>query len=160
MQSIDRSLLDELSTRAQDSPRRRMNLNLHDSAEDPCQRLLNAIEPGSYVRPHRHLALPKVELFIAVRGSMAILLFADDGSVSRIELLAPASPVCAVEIPSGVWHTVVALEPGAVCFEIKPGPYRPIPEDDWAPWAPADGEAAEAYLRGLEMLIRQETGKT
>lgn len=159
MQGIDRDLLDELSARAQASPRLRMNLNLHDSAMDPCQRMLNAIEPGSYVRPHRHLALPKFELFVAVRGRLAVILFSDDGSVARVEVLAPASSICAVEIPSGAWHTVIALDPGTVCFEIKPGPFQPIPEGDWAPWAPADGDPAEEYLRWLTAQIGQEAGE-
>lgn len=36
-------------------------------------------------------------------------------------------------------------------FEVKPGPYRPLAEDDFAPWAPRDG-APEAF----ELLRRWE----
>ncbi len=38
-------------------------------------------------------------------------------------------------------------------FEVKPGPFRPLPEDDFAPWAPRDdtSEASE-LLRRWEAL--------
>jgi hypothetical protein len=44
----------ELLSRAAASPRKRMNLNLHDEPTDPISRFLNAGIAGSYVRPHRH----------------------------------------------------------------------------------------------------------
>ena len=47
-------LLDNLTAKAQASPRLRMNLDLRNSAEDQSQRMLNAIEPGSVVPIHRH----------------------------------------------------------------------------------------------------------
>lgn len=160
MRIVDQTLLDDLSARALASPRRRMNLNFHATAEDPCQRLLNAIEPGSYIRPHRHLALPKEEMFIAVRGRMAMVIFDDSGAVTRVQLLAPAGPVCAGEVPIGTWHTILSLAPGSVFFETKPGPYRPIAEADWGPWSPAEGDArAAAYLEELTALARRTAGE-
>ena len=52
---LDAALLDELCARARSVPRLRAHHNLHDSPEAPAHRLLVAMEPGSYVRPHRHL---------------------------------------------------------------------------------------------------------
>lgn len=40
---IDNTILDELSAKAKASPRLRMNLNFHDSLEDKCHRMLNAL---------------------------------------------------------------------------------------------------------------------
>lgn len=57
-----------------------------------------------------------------------------------------AGPSRALEIPAGTWHTAVALEPGTVLFEIKPGPYSPLAGNDFAAWAPAEGEAGTAEL--------------
>jgi cupin fold WbuC family metalloprotein len=54
--------LDELSGLAKVSPRLRQHRNIHTSYDDPCQRLFNAIEPESYIRPHRHAADPRDEL--------------------------------------------------------------------------------------------------
>ena len=46
--------LTSLTQQAKQSPRLRMNYNFHSELEDPVQRLCNAMEPGTYVRPHRH----------------------------------------------------------------------------------------------------------
>jgi cupin fold WbuC family metalloprotein len=142
--------LDALIRTAQEDPRRRRNLNLHDDCHDPCQRLFNAVEPGSYIRPHRHVNPLKPEVFLAVRGRFVLLLFDAAGGVARAVHLAPDGPVLAAEIPGGSWHTIVALQPGSIFFEAKPGPYDALADKDFAPWAPAEG-SGEA-LRYLETL--------
>ena len=38
------------------------------------------------------------------------------------------------------WHSVAALSADTVLFELKPGPYSPIDDKDFAEWAPAEGE--------------------
>lgn len=52
---------------------------------------------------------------------------------------------------SGTWHTLAVLEPGTVLFELKPGPYLPLADKEFAAWAPAEGapgtEAWEAWFR-------------
>lgn len=150
------SELDALSGAARANPRRRLNLNLHTDYADPCQRLFNAVEPKSYLRPHRHTEPPKSECFVAVRGRFHLLIFDDAGRVvERIEL-APCGPVVAVDVPAGAWHAVVALEPGSVFFETKPGPYAPLTDKDFAPWAPAEGSAeAEGYLKAVMINAEQ-----
>jgi cupin fold WbuC family metalloprotein len=130
-----------LSTRAASSTRRRANENLHPSLEDPVQRFCNAVEPGSYVRPHRHPGTGRWELFLILAGRAAILVFDEVGTVhDRVELCAGEGGGVAVEVPPDTWHSLVALEPGTVLFELKPGPYRPIGDKDFAAWAPAEGE--------------------
>lgn len=52
---IDTSLLDDVAAEARSSKRRRRNRNLHASDNEPCNRLLNAVETDSYFPPHRHL---------------------------------------------------------------------------------------------------------
>lgn len=148
--------LDELSRAARSIPRCRLNLNLHTDYTDPCQRLFNAVEPESYLRPHRHTDPPKPECFIAVRGRFHLLIFADDGTITdRIEL-APGGPVAAADVPAGAWHAIVALEPGSIFFETKPGPYTPLTDKDFAPWAPAEGSAeAGGYLRRVMKAEKQ-----
>jgi cupin fold WbuC family metalloprotein len=155
MQIVDAKLLDHLTALARQNPRRRMNYNLHASYEEPCQRLLNAVEPGSYIRPHRHLVPPKPECFLAVRGWLAAVIFDDRGGIERVVGLAGGSATLGVDVPPGVWHAIVSLEPGSVFFEAKPGPYLPLSDKDWASWAPAEGSVeAAVYLRNLERTIR------
>jgi len=150
MQIIDKEFLDRLSEKARLNPRRRMNHNLHRSYDEPCQRLLIAIEPDSYVRPHRHLAPAKPECFLAVRGRMAVVIFNDDGTILRCIPMAAGDLAGGVDIPAGVWHAAISLASGSVFFEAKPGPYQPVSDKDFAPWAPPEGSPeASAYLADL-----------
>ena len=47
---IDEKLLDQVSIQAKESIRLRMNYNFHQSLDDKCHRMLNAVEPGTEVR--------------------------------------------------------------------------------------------------------------
>ena len=52
MKLLTTELLRQVSEQAISSPRLRKNHNLHPSDDSRCHRLLNAIEPASYIRPH------------------------------------------------------------------------------------------------------------
>lgn len=148
IKKVDAAALRGLIAQAAASPRRRKNLNLHESPDDAIQRFLNDFEPGTYVRPHRHAG--KWELFVLVQGAAVALTFDDDGRVrDRVELNA-ADGARVVEIPASTWHSLVSLASGTVLFEVKRGPYDPSVPADYAPWAPAEGDpAAEAFERRL-----------
>lgn len=150
MKIIDNQELDRLSLVARSSPRMRKNLNLHDDFSDPCQRLFNAMEPGTYIRPHRHSNPEKHECFMAIRGRFALIEFDDQGKICAFIPFGQDSDVVAIDLPPGVWHTIVCLEPGSIFFETKAGPYVPISDKDFAAWAPEEGDpAAENYLISL-----------
>lgn len=154
MKIIGTEELDELSRQAKHAERLRKNLNLHDSYDDPCQRLFNALEPGSYIRPHRHTFPPKPETFVVVRGEMKLLTFSDAGDIDRVVHLKAGADSIAIDLPPGVWHMVVARQPGTIFFETKPGPYQPLSDKDFAPWAPAEGsEDASRFLRALQARL-------
>lgn len=140
MKRLTRDDICTLSAHAAASERRRQNLNLHTDLADPVQRLCNAFEPGTYVRPHRHVAADRWELFIALSGSVWVLTFADDGTVRERVTVSATGPVIAVEIPAGTWHALAAEAAGTVLFEVKPGPYAALTDKDFAPWAPAEGD--------------------
>ncbi len=126
---ISQALLDELTAKAKESPRLRMNLDLRDSAEDSSQRMLNAIEPGSPLPIHRHQRTS--ETVVCLRGRL-VEEFYDDlerTCTDRIEL-SPNGPVVALNIPAGQWHTVHALESGTVILEMKNGKYEPLSDVD------------------------------
>ena len=126
---ITQAILDNLTAKAKESPRLRMNLDLRDSAEDTSQRMLNAIEPGSPLPIHRHQKTS--ETVVCLRGRL-VEEFYDDlerTCIERIEL-SPNGPVVALNIPAGQWHTVQALESGTVILEMKDGKYEPISDVD------------------------------
>jgi cupin fold WbuC family metalloprotein len=153
-QIIDRDFLERVSSQAKASPRRRRNHNFHVSESDTCNRLLNAIEPDSYIQPHCHHDTAKDETLIVVRGRLGVIFFDERGAVSATAMLAPASESVGVNIPHGMYHTLVALEPGSVFFEAKAGPYAPLTPREKAPWAPAEGEpGASSYLADLKRLF-------
>lgn len=152
MKRIDAKLLDELTARAVSSPRKRSHHNLHPVLEDPVQRLCVAIEPGTYIRPHRHMSPPTWEVFLMLRGSAVFLTFDERGTVLERAAVAAAGPVHCIEIPPGTWHAMASLEPGSVFLEVKQGPYAaPVEGISAAAWAPAEGESAcagfEAWYR-------------
>ena len=126
---ITQTVLDELTAKAKESSRLRMNLDLRDSAEDTSQRMLNAIEPGSPLPIHRHQKTS--ETVVCLRGRL-VEEFYDDlerTCTERIEL-SPNGPVVALNIPAGQWHTVQSLESGTVILEMKNGKYEPISDVD------------------------------
>ena len=126
---ITQAILDELTAKAKESPRLRMNLDLRDSAEDSSQRMLNAIEPGSPLPVHRHQNTS--ETVVCLRGRLVEEFYDDLERIctERIEL-SPNGPVVVLNIPAGQWHTVQALESGTVILEMKNGKYEPISDVD------------------------------
>ena len=154
MQIFDDSLLKKLSSQARSNPRLRKNFNLHSSYDEPSQRLLNAMEPDSYIRPHRHQIDPKSECFVAIRGKFALVTFNNEGDIEQLVRFGPGGDAVGAELPPGVWHTVVCLEHGSIFFETKSGPYNPILKKDMAPWAPEEkSDGALEYLQKLRSMI-------
>jgi cupin fold WbuC family metalloprotein len=117
------------------SRRKRSHLLLHADQQDQVQRLLIALEPESYVRPHVHGE--QWEMIVLLRGRFDFLIFDPQAELLQRLAMSIASPV--VQIPRGTWHSGVALAPETLVLEIKPGPYRP---NEFAPWAPEEGEPA------------------
>lgn len=152
--------LNDLTSQAKVSPRKRQHRNIHQSYQETCQRLFNAIEPGSYIRPHRHTSAPRDELLVAVRGQMALVTFDELGTI--VEVLRFGSEkhgpnvAAGAELPANTWHTVIALEPNCVLLEVKAGPFDPNQPKDLAPWAPEEGSpSAQLYLSQLVGMVEK-----
>ncbi|MCX7882381.1 MAG: WbuC family cupin fold metalloprotein [Brevinematales bacterium] len=119
------------------SPRKRKNYNLHE-LPDTVQRFLNAMMPFSYVRPHRHLHPPKTETFVLLSGKVWVLLFDNEGNVSDA-ILMEGKRIQIVDLLPGCWHTLIPITK-SLTFEVKPGPYDPATDKEFAPWAPSEEE--------------------
>ena len=141
---VTSSRLDELVDAAKKNARRRSNLNLHATLDDPIQRLAIAMQPDTLIRPHRH---PHTwELLLPLRGRFDVICFDDAGVVT--ERIALGDTASLVELDAGQWHAVLSLDSGAVIFEVKHGPYSPTVAADFAPWIAADADpqrVLEAY---------------
>lgn len=155
MKIINEQLLDETTAKAKQSPRLRMNYNFHEELDDPVNRLLNAIEPGTYIRPHRHLNPSKDEIFLLLRGKAVLFLFDDKGNITETLLLDPKTGSYGAEIKPGVWHCLLVLESGTVIYEVKPGPFAPLHPENMASWSPEpdDERGVKKYLDYLSSQI-------
>lgn len=142
MKTVSIDDLSSLSSQAEQSPRKRMNHNLHSDLSDPIQRLAIAMEPDTYIRPHRHLKT--WEILIPLRGRFIVLTFDDDGVVIDRAVLGEGASV--VEIPVATWHAVLSLDTDGVIFEVKHGPYAPFKEEDFASWSPSADDDAHKEL--------------
>lgn len=151
MKIIADTLLDATTQQAKENARLRMNYNFHTDLNDPVNRLINAVEPDTYVRPHRHANPEKDEIFLVLRGKIGLFIFDDTGRIADKRIVSPASGVYGADIPAGIWHNIVSLESGTVIFEAKAGPFSPLTPVDVAPWSPdpARTEEVRRYLDGL-----------
>ena len=153
IQPITQALIEDLVERAANSPRLRLNHNFHSGPTDNPHRFLNVLMCGTYIRPHRHIDPPKAETFLVLEGEAEVIVFDDAGDiVDRYRLGAQSSEghLWGVDLSPGVWHTILPLTDRAICFEVKPGPWEPSTDKDFAPWAPAEGDpGVSAYLASL-----------
>ena len=126
---ITKAILDDLTAKAKESPRLRMNYDLRNSAEDQSQRMLNAIEPESVVPIHRHQK--SSETVVCLRGRVVEEYYDELERICTEAIeLNPNGPIVALNIPAGQWHTIRSLESGSVILEVKDGKYEPIQDCD------------------------------
>ena len=142
MMKITDEIINKTSDKAKTSERHRCNYNFHKSYGDPIQRFLNAVEPNSYLRPHKHEDPDKTEIFLSLKGRVLIVEFDDNGSITDHFILDLQDGKIGVEIPPKTWHSFIALQEGSVLYEIKEGPFVQGAGMIFAEWAPEEGTNA------------------
>lgn len=146
---LNRGMVSDGTSASRESPRRRIIQPLHRCDGDILQRMLNIVQPGSYIRPHRHEP-ERGESIVLLSGSILYVTFTEDGSVDQSIRLEAGADRFGIDIVGGIWHSFAALEPDTVLFEVKPGPYNARTDKTFAPWAPEEGSGqASAYLAEL-----------
>jgi cupin fold WbuC family metalloprotein len=154
--AIDDRLFAAVAEEARTSPRRRRNRNLHQHG-DAVQRFLNVLQPGTYVRPHRHLRDPAgtgFECFLVLQGAIGLVLLDRRGELLECHRLDATGPLRGIELAEGQFHTLVALRPDSVIFELKQGPYQPATDKDFlAASPPEDSPAAAAWEQRWRALF-------
>ena len=151
---ITEQLLTELDLKAQASPRLRTNHNLHEQPQAAVQRLAVKLRRGTYIRPHRHPL--RWELGIVLQGRMDLVLFDDQGALMERVTMTPVRGTLALELPQRTWHSYICVSDAATFFEVKEGPYDPVTASEFAPWAPAEGDAQAAQY--LEWMTNAPVG--
>jgi cupin fold WbuC family metalloprotein len=147
---ITTALVEEAIAASRASPRRRIILPFHKGPESTLHRMLNAVQPDSYIRPHRHLTPPKDEAFVVLRGALVFFAFEDDGRVRERVALAAGGDAFGVDIAAGAYHTFIATAADTVIYEAKTGPYTQASDKAFAPWAPEEGAPdVSTYMQRL-----------
>ena len=136
----------DLLQKSLSSPRRRAAKGLR-APEDPVQILVNCLQPGTCLMPHRHTGRPETRYVID--GMIALLRFNDQGDVLEFVL---ADTGTVVTTPAGEWEMMVAMKANTTILDIITGPYNPATHKENAPFAPEenDQEAAQEYLKIIE----------
>ena len=156
IQLIDNQLLDRITAEARASNRKRKNYNFHKEYSDTLQRLLNAMEPGTYIRPHKHENPDKREAFWIIRGTIAVVLFNEQGDVIDCHVLNRDKGCFGIDLPPRTWHCLISIESGSVAYEVKDGPYNPIDDKNFAPWAPPEADTYASTIWLEQLLNRLE----
>ena len=121
---VDQELIERLLEQASENPRKRVNYDMRTSSEDGCQRMLNAMLPGTEVAVHRHPNSNENVILITGRMDEVLYEVSEDGGLKEAERfhLCPAEGRFGCQVPKGVWHMVEVIEP-SVTYEAKDGKY-------------------------------------
>jgi cupin fold WbuC family metalloprotein len=154
---ITENELTRLRHKADQSERKRINYNFHEQYDDPIQRMLNSMNRNTYFQPHRHKDPDKREAFIILTGCVAVVEFDDEGAVANHIILNHKLGNYGTEIPAGTWHSLIVIEDGSVVYEVKDGPYSPIDDKNFAPWAPKEGSSGcSEYIEDIIAKLELE----
>ena len=124
---FDNSFFEDLSKKAKESPRLRVNFDLRNSPEDGSQRMLNALEPGTVLPIHRHRK--SSEIMVVIKGSVKETFYNESGEMTSTWIL-KSGESSIIEIPVGQWHSLECLESGTIIYESKDGKYEPTSSED------------------------------
>jgi cupin fold WbuC family metalloprotein len=139
---------------SRNSARKRIIFPIHRTQDALVQRMLNFMQPGTWIIPHRHPLPHAIETVQILRGALGFLIFEPDGAVRSTHRLSADSPVALIDIEPGLWHGMVVLAPDTVLLEIKRGPYEALTDKEFAPWAPGESDpGTDAWSARWEALF-------
>lgn len=116
--------------------------------------MLNAIQPESYLPPHKHLV--KTEVFIVLRGRFLIIEYDEKGDVKESIIIGIKDK--GVEISLDTWHNIISLEKDSVVYEILDSPYIANEHKRFPNWAPKEENYKEG-MKFIEKVKKQILGK-
>ncbi|MBK9394717.1 MAG: WbuC family cupin fold metalloprotein [Uliginosibacterium sp.] len=148
---FDQGLATALCELSRVAPRGRAHHCMHGADDEAVHRLFVAMQPGSYIQPHRHLDPLKTESLVVLQGALGFIEFDGSGTVIARSVLGKGGPGMGIDIPPGCWHGIVALDTDTLFFETKAGPYRALMSQERAAWAPRE----ESPAAGKELLRLQ-----
>ena len=125
---IDKNILDNLTVQAKSSPRLRIAFDLRNTPEDNSQRMLNALEPGTVMPIHRHMA--SSETVVLLRGKICWHFYDDAGNKTESVVLDANGDIRCINVEKARWHSLECMESGSVLLECKDGKYEGLREEE------------------------------
>ena len=151
---LSQTLAEQALAASRESERRRVVLPFHKHLDERLHRMFNALQPDTYVRPHRHLSSQKHEVFLVLRGALDFLVFDDAGAFTLVERLEAGGERFGIDLAPGAFHSFLVRAPDTLVYEVKEGPYSAHDDKDFASWAPAEGSLEVAdYVARLEQRL-------
>jgi len=145
--------IEVLRQAVRNTPKRRVRINAHPGSDDELHEMIIAIEPGSYIRPHKHPG--KSEAFHIIEGQVDIVVFSEAGEVERIVSLAAKGgrhPFY-YRMSTPHFHTLIIRSDLLVVHEITNGPFLPT-GTIYAAFAPEEGDTASAAIFQANLVKR------
>lgn len=148
--TLSEEMIEDGLRASRESERKRIILPIHRKQEAEVQRMINFLQPGTYIRPHKHPLQHASESLVILNGSIRFYTFDDSGSVLSAHLLQSEPFPGVLDIEPGVWHSFTVLEKDTILFECKKGPYNAEADKTFASWAP--DEESEEVLEWMNIL--------
>lgn len=132
------------------SERKRMILPIHRKQDAKVQRLINFLQPGTYIRPHLHPLPHATESIVVLQGAIRFFTLDENGDILTDQHLSSGPIASVIDIEPRVLHTFLVLEEDTIIFECKRGPYNAEKDKEFAEWSPEEGSPeAEMYMQKL-----------
>lgn len=133
------------------SERRRFPKILHNPG-DEFNRVINFMMNDSYMQPHLHPGVEKIEKIYILEGSLAVFFFNDHGEIINTTILKKGN-IKMIAVPAFMWHTYVMLTEYAVTYETMMGKYDPQTWKNFFSIAPEENALnSQEYLQNLQKV--------
>jgi cupin fold WbuC family metalloprotein len=153
---VDESLLERGIQASRSSDRLRKIFPIHRRQDAPVQRMLNFLQPGTYIQPHMHPRSGAIESMYVMQGRIDFIVYSDDGSIQEVQAVGEGSDSHLIDIKERIWHSFLVRVPDTILFEVKIGPYDPQLDKTFASWAPAEGDTGvTGFVRELEQRLKK-----
>jgi cupin fold WbuC family metalloprotein len=148
--TINSSELKEGIEKANASERRRFPKILHNPG-DEFNRVINFMMKDSYMQPHLHPGVEKIEKIYILEGRIAVFFFDDSGEIIKTTILEKGG-IEMIAVPAFTWHTYAMLTEYAITYETMMGKYDPQTWKDFFTISPPENtEESIDFLKKLQL---------
>jgi cupin fold WbuC family metalloprotein len=137
--------------KANTSERRRFPKILHNPG-DEFNRVINFMMNDSYMQPHLHPGVEKIEKIYILEGRIAVFFFDDSGEIIKTTILEKGG-IEIIAVPAFTWHTYAMLTEYAITYETMMGKYDPQTWKNFFSIAPEENALnSQEYLQNLQKV--------